>query len=225
MKPPARPWLEGPVTPRHRRPCLRRWEPDAGAWAGLRLPQAPPQPHLWQDTAGWRSVPPLAPAGRWSHRHPSTAALVGGDMATLTTLSLKTGARPPSFSSRPPPRDPGPADTVPLEPQPGVRGCKPTLWPSASGRVSRVGGAGSSPAQGPMEQPPGPRRTPRLRRLAGLGPSATWGRASSCSPAEASAIGPELSMHQAPCKRSLRDPLHSIGPTSQVRKPRGRECP
>lgn len=125
----------------------------------------------------------------------------------------------------PPPRDPGPADTVPLEPQPGVRGCKPTLWPSASGRVSRVGGAGSSPAQGPMEQPPGPHRTPRLRRLAGLGASATWGRASSCSPAEASAIGPELSMHQAPCKHSLRDPLHSIGPTSQVRKPRGRECP
>lgn len=43
------------------------------------LPSPPrAQPHLWQGTAGWRSLRPPSPTDRWSHRPPSAAALVGG---------------------------------------------------------------------------------------------------------------------------------------------------
>lgn len=81
-------------------------------------PLAPPptQPHLWQDTAGWRSLLPLSPGARWSHRLPSAVALVGGDVATLTPLaqSLVQG----HWGGRSPP-----------EPQPDIRGCKPCAQP------------------------------------------------------------------------------------------------
>ena len=174
---------------------------------GFSSPPGPPraQPHLWQGTAGWRSLLLPSPVGRWSHRPPSVVALVGGDVATLTPPNPKPGAPPPQE-----PRALG-GGSIPFRASAGIRGATPAPQPSVSGPEASA-------------HPPPPRVVHGTASRATHDDPGLRGCARASSPSsstflrvfqihqseQASLRDPELSMHQTLHTHSRTDPSHII---------------